>query len=230
MATSTCRSISAVTVDEAVAERLLDALNPEEVALAWPPPTTSPTSSPPQPGRRAGPGAGPLRGRTGGAGVPRLRAGEPSRGPQPRVPLGGTAGGAHRGRKGPWPRPRPRPHRCRPGPSSRPSRPTCPSWLVAWERAFTALRQASRTNRRDSTGPSADFGSTVASPASTARAALTASTVSFLPSRRRRWRFGRLTSTTATPLWRRRRPTPEPSEPVPSTPTRSRVRMTSASG
>lgn len=34
MSTSTCRSITAVTVDEAVAERLLDALNPEEVALA----------------------------------------------------------------------------------------------------------------------------------------------------------------------------------------------------
>jgi excisionase family DNA binding protein len=34
MATPTCRSISAVTVDEAVAERLLEALNPEEVALA----------------------------------------------------------------------------------------------------------------------------------------------------------------------------------------------------
>ncbi|MHB8288437.1 MAG: helix-turn-helix domain-containing protein [Acidimicrobiales bacterium] len=34
MATPTCRSITAVTVDEAVAERLLEALNPEEVALA----------------------------------------------------------------------------------------------------------------------------------------------------------------------------------------------------
>lgn len=34
MATPTCRSISAVTVDEAVADRLLEALNPEEVALA----------------------------------------------------------------------------------------------------------------------------------------------------------------------------------------------------
>jgi len=34
MATPTCRSISALSVDEAVAERLLDALNPEEVALA----------------------------------------------------------------------------------------------------------------------------------------------------------------------------------------------------
>jgi hypothetical protein len=33
-ATATCRSISAVGVDDAVAERLLDALNPEEVALA----------------------------------------------------------------------------------------------------------------------------------------------------------------------------------------------------
>jgi hypothetical protein len=33
MATPTCRSISAVTVDKAVAERLLEALNPEEVAL-----------------------------------------------------------------------------------------------------------------------------------------------------------------------------------------------------
>jgi excisionase family DNA binding protein len=33
-ATATCRSISAVSVDDAVAERLLDALNPEEVALA----------------------------------------------------------------------------------------------------------------------------------------------------------------------------------------------------
>ena len=34
MATPTCRSITAATVDEAVAERLLDALNPDEVALA----------------------------------------------------------------------------------------------------------------------------------------------------------------------------------------------------
>ena len=34
MATPTCRSISAVTVDEAVAGRALEALNPEEVALA----------------------------------------------------------------------------------------------------------------------------------------------------------------------------------------------------
>ena len=34
MSTPTCRSISAVTVDDAVAERLLAALNPEEVALA----------------------------------------------------------------------------------------------------------------------------------------------------------------------------------------------------
>jgi hypothetical protein len=34
MATPTCRSITAVSVDEAVAERLLEALNPEEVPLA----------------------------------------------------------------------------------------------------------------------------------------------------------------------------------------------------
>jgi DNA invertase Pin-like site-specific DNA recombinase len=34
MATPTCRSITAATIDEAVAERLLEALNPEEVALA----------------------------------------------------------------------------------------------------------------------------------------------------------------------------------------------------
>jgi DNA invertase Pin-like site-specific DNA recombinase len=34
MATATCRSISAVTVDDAVAARLLGALNPDEVALA----------------------------------------------------------------------------------------------------------------------------------------------------------------------------------------------------
>jgi hypothetical protein len=34
MATPTCRSITAATVDDAVAERLLDALNPDEVALA----------------------------------------------------------------------------------------------------------------------------------------------------------------------------------------------------
>jgi DNA invertase Pin-like site-specific DNA recombinase len=34
MATPTCRSITAVTVDDAVAERLLGALNPEEVAFA----------------------------------------------------------------------------------------------------------------------------------------------------------------------------------------------------
>ncbi|MGO9877003.1 MAG: recombinase family protein [Acidimicrobiia bacterium] len=35
IATATCRSIAAVTVDDAVAERLLEALNPEEVALAF---------------------------------------------------------------------------------------------------------------------------------------------------------------------------------------------------
>ena len=34
MATPTCRSITALTIDEAVAERLLEALNPDEVALA----------------------------------------------------------------------------------------------------------------------------------------------------------------------------------------------------
>lgn len=34
MATPTCRSITAATIDEAVAERLLEALNPDEVALA----------------------------------------------------------------------------------------------------------------------------------------------------------------------------------------------------
>ena len=33
-ATAACRSISAVTVDDAVAERLLDALDPEQIALA----------------------------------------------------------------------------------------------------------------------------------------------------------------------------------------------------
>lgn len=34
MATPTCRSITAAVVDDAVAERLLDALNPDEVAIA----------------------------------------------------------------------------------------------------------------------------------------------------------------------------------------------------
>jgi DNA invertase Pin-like site-specific DNA recombinase len=34
MATATCRSITATTVDDTVAERLLDALNPDEVAIA----------------------------------------------------------------------------------------------------------------------------------------------------------------------------------------------------
>lgn len=34
MATPTCRSITAATIDEAVAERLIEALNPDEVALA----------------------------------------------------------------------------------------------------------------------------------------------------------------------------------------------------
>ncbi len=35
MNTPACRSITAETVDNAVAERLLAALNPQEVALAW---------------------------------------------------------------------------------------------------------------------------------------------------------------------------------------------------
>ncbi len=50
MATATCRSITAAPVDDAVAERLLDALNPEEVALALAAADESPTAAPAAPG------------------------------------------------------------------------------------------------------------------------------------------------------------------------------------
>ena len=58
-------------------------------------------------------------------------------------------------------------------------------WFAAAVRAFMAPWRATRNWRTDSIGPSPDFGITVASPASTARAAASASTVSVLPLRRR---------------------------------------------
>ncbi|WP_373368805.1 zinc ribbon domain-containing protein [Candidatus Mycobacterium methanotrophicum] len=54
LTTPTCRSIAAATVDEAVTEKLLNALNPNEIALALAaadPPTRSPTGT----GGSAGP-------------------------------------------------------------------------------------------------------------------------------------------------------------------------------
>jgi hypothetical protein len=74
MHTPTCRSITSDTVDNAVTERLLEALNPHEMALALA-------------------AADEVADR-------RHRRHQPPRGPQPRVALGSTPGRPGRGRKG----------------------------------------------------------------------------------------------------------------------------------
>src|SRR6266536_909552 len=79
------------------------------------------------------------------------------------------------------------------------------SALVAWVRARMAVARATRSERIISTWPVPALGVTVTWPAWTARAAASASTGSDLPRRRRAWRSGRLTSTTAWPLAARKR-------------------------
>src|SRR4051794_22113349 len=70
---------------------------------------------------------------------------------------------------------------------------------MACVRAFMAEVRAIFRQRMASTGPSADFGAAVASPAWTERAAASASTVSDLPLCRRALRSGRTTSRTTWP-------------------------------
>ena len=110
MATATCRSITAATVDDAVAARLLDALNPDEVALALAAADeVADRRARQQPGRRAGRGTGPLRSRTRRTRLPRLRTGEPARRPQPRSPLGSPPRRPRRSRQDTRPAARRRP-------------------------------------------------------------------------------------------------------------------------
>ena len=85
--------------------------------------------------------------------------------------------------------------------------------------ALTAVPRATLRWRIISTALVPDFGRAVAWPPSTARAALSASTVSLFPFWRRSWQFERLTSNTAWPRSRRKRDRPAPYEPVPSIPT-----------
>ena len=68
---------------------------------------------------------------------------------------------------------------------------------VAVARALTALLRATRSIRIASMIPSVCFGVTFALPASNSRAAISASMGSLLPTRRRVWAWGWLTSTTA---------------------------------
>lgn len=84
------------------------------------------------------------------------------------------------------------------------------SWLRVSMRVSTAERRAIINTRIASTLPSRDFGKPVAVPDRAARAAATASTGSDLPCRCRVWRFGRSTSTTATPARVRYRDRPTP--------------------
>src|SRR4051812_38223 len=74
------------------------------------------------------------------------------------------------------------------------------SVTMAWVRPLTAVSRATLRWRIISTVPVPDFGRAVACPPSTARAALSASSGSLLPFRRRSCRSGRLTSRTAMPL------------------------------
>ena len=84
------------------------------------------------------------------------------------------------------------------------------SWLMAAVRALTAPLRAVRSARIDSTIPSRRLGAAVATPASTARAAASASIGSDLPRWRRVRRSGRSTSTTHTPWSRSTRVRPAP--------------------
>jgi hypothetical protein len=87
--------------------------------------------------------------------------------------------------------------------------------------ARIAERRATRSTRIISTLPSADFRVPVARPASTARAAFSASMRSSFPRLRRSARSARSTSTTTSPWLRSQRDSPAPDEPVPSIPMRS---------
>src|SRR6266540_1444322 len=165
MATATCRSITAATIDDAVAERLLAALNPDEVALAL-------AAADEIADRRA------RRSRAAELAVervryeaaraerafPRLRTGEPARRPQPRGPLGGPPRRPRRRRQNTRPTARRRPaaaipgrarnaHRRRVGPVARVHHlPTGPQTTAA--HAHRRCHPAARTRLRQ--GPHRD--------------------------------------------------------------------------
>ena len=91
--------------------------------------------------------------------------------------------------------------------SSGPVRIRALAWLIVWVRSPRALRLATISARIASTAPSRPFGAPRARPDCAARAALTASSGSDLPCRRRSCRSERSTSTTRTPaaaMWRAR--------------------------
>ena len=80
--------------------------------------------------------------------------------------------------------------------SSGPVRISERAWLMAWVRSLRALRLATISARIASTAPSRPLGAPAARPDCAARAALTASSGSDLPLRRRSCRSARSTSTT----------------------------------
>src|SRR5262252_749602 len=73
------------------------------------------------------------------------------------------------------------------------------TWLMVWIRSERAVRLATISARIASTVPSLPLGAPAARPDCAARAALTASSGSDLPLRRRSCRSARSTSTTRTP-------------------------------
>ena len=94
--------------------------------------------------------------------------------------------------------------------SSGPVRTRALAWLIVRVRSPAALRLATISARIASTAPSRPFGAPRARPDWAARAALTASSGSDLPCRRRSCRSDRSTSTTRTPaaVMCRARPAP----------------------
>ena len=102
-----CRGIATAALDDAVARVLLDALTPEQVALALAAAERGHRPAPARrPRRRAGRRAGTLRRRPRRAGLQPGRAGEPAGRPHPGSPLGSQARRARRRRAGPGVRPR----------------------------------------------------------------------------------------------------------------------------
>ena len=118
LTTPTCRSVTASTVDDAVAERLLAALNPErDRARAGRRRRGHRPAPAAQPRRRARRRTRPLRGRPRRTGLPRRRAGEPAGRPHPGDPVGDQARRPRRGRAGPGGGPRHAAAAARPRPS-----------------------------------------------------------------------------------------------------------------
>ena len=157
LTTPTCRSIAASTVDSTVAERLLEALNPNEIAL-----TLAAADEVADRHQRVGRAAelavdqGPLRGRPRRAGLPCGGAGKPLGGPH----SGDQVGNQTR-----------RPRRGRAGPGSGPAHAAALAGAIRVEKLAADLSGLWRASTTSNAGQAAPSTRTVAAPAMWSRTA-----------------------------------------------------------